>query len=692
MKEIKVKPGGRANLKFLDYGEEGGEVYYIPELGVEVRCILIPFDDHPDGLEIYTRPEKVEQTKKYLKDRNIPFEAKDWSSFSHIIIKTPNEHWSPAERYFRIEKPQNEIKIKPKNSLDSFLIPGEKYLIKNENKEYWVEVTFESKQIIDSQILWYTFIYDVVWSYEGEELLSMFKQGILVKSDGVSEMKDNLPIYRVKDDGTDSSDYPEIYESVNLSKILKEIEFSQYQIYCDMDSVLTDFPSRYEHFTGMLPDEMEAELTKQYGKEKAKAMFWEKVDHLGTKFWTGIPWMKDGHMLWNYIRKYNPILLSSPSRSQTSVEGKKLWVDKYLPGTELILRQANKKQEFAGPKNILIDDRADNIQQWIAKGGIGILHKSASDTIHQLKELGFDNINEIKIKPASINNEDAFINYFFFSENNQENNDKILKEWNTFYHLYNKYWKGKPNESKPLFRNNVNLRSLIKNLVELGKIPSIIPFNKDTIPKGILTDLGREYNLELPKIKDIVNAIPEVEKSLKILMYRFHEEIIRNGKSILIDRSNIKSITDEEVVSFAENNQDVKEVFNETGRHFLNEDNIKEITANILKQEWTIFKDFDVEQNLVKGGFNYDRLEKLFLYILDKNYQEIFDLIYHRFLEDSYDNMDFEEIGQELEKQGALSANDSYELENYEPYQELLIKNLKNIEGKELNEIEISKK
>jgi hypothetical protein len=188
-----------------------------------------------------------------------------------------------------------------------------------------------------------------------------------------------------------------INESVNLSKILKEIEFSQYQIYCDMDEVLTDFKSRYEHFTGMLPDEMEAELTKQYGKEKAKAMFWEKVDHLGTKFWTGIPWMKDGHMLWNYIKKYNPILLSSPSRSQTSVEGKKLWVDKYLPGTELILRQANKKQEFAGPKNILIDDRADNIQQWIAKGGIGILHKSASDTIHQLKELGFDNINEIKV-------------------------------------------------------------------------------------------------------------------------------------------------------------------------------------------------------------------------------------------------------------------------------------------------------
>ena len=36
----------------------------------------------------------------------------------------------------------------------------------------------------------------------------------------------------------------------------------------------------------------------------------------------------------------------------------------------------------------LIDDMERNIQQWKDKGGIGILHTSAADTIKQLKELG----------------------------------------------------------------------------------------------------------------------------------------------------------------------------------------------------------------------------------------------------------------------------------------------------------------
>ena len=36
----------------------------------------------------------------------------------------------------------------------------------------------------------------------------------------------------------------------------------------------------------------------------------------------------------------------------------------------------------------LIDDRKSNIDQWIASGGIGILHTSAADTIQQLKNLG----------------------------------------------------------------------------------------------------------------------------------------------------------------------------------------------------------------------------------------------------------------------------------------------------------------
>jgi hypothetical protein len=52
------------------------------------------------------------------------------------------------------------------------------------------------------------------------------------------------------------------------------------------------------------------------------------------------------------------------------------------------LRSAKHKKDFAGPKNILIDDRLDNIQGWRDAGGIGIHHVNAKHTIDQLKVLG----------------------------------------------------------------------------------------------------------------------------------------------------------------------------------------------------------------------------------------------------------------------------------------------------------------
>ena len=154
-----------------------------------------------------------------------------------------------------------------------------------------------------------------------------------------------------------------------------------YEIYSDMDGVLTDFDASFMKASdGILPSEYE----KNFGKNG----FWELIDDKGVGFWVGMPWMSDGKTYWDYIKKYNPILLSSPSRSSTSRLGKRLWVKNNLPGTKLILAQAKDKQNYAQSDRILIDDRPSNIDQWRASGGIGILHISASDTIRQLKDLG----------------------------------------------------------------------------------------------------------------------------------------------------------------------------------------------------------------------------------------------------------------------------------------------------------------
>ena len=167
----------------------------------------------------------------------------------------------------------------------------------------------------------------------------------------------------------------EVEEVMNKEKI-------SYKIFSDMDGVLTDFDESFLKYSEGIPPR---EYEKTYGKEK----FWELIDGKGgVGFWVGMPWMEDGKQYWDYIKNYDTELLSSPSRSSTSRLGKRLWVRNNMPGVKLTLAQAAKKQNYAAPNHILIDDRPSNIDQWKSQGGIGILHTSAADTISQLKQLG----------------------------------------------------------------------------------------------------------------------------------------------------------------------------------------------------------------------------------------------------------------------------------------------------------------
>jgi len=164
-------------------------------------------------------------------------------------------------------------------------------------------------------------------------------------------------------------------------KKIKENINGNYTIYSDMDGVLVDFDKRFKRFSDGIPP---TEYEQKFGKDK----FWELVDGVGVRFWVGMDWMSDGKQLWNYIKEYNPTLLSSPSRSNYSRMGKRIWRKRNLPSTKLILAQAANKQNYADPDSILIDDRESNVDQWIKAGGIGILHTDTVSTINKLKELG----------------------------------------------------------------------------------------------------------------------------------------------------------------------------------------------------------------------------------------------------------------------------------------------------------------
>jgi hypothetical protein len=150
----------------------------------------------------------------------------------------------------------------------------------------------------------------------------------------------------------------------------------KYNLFIDMDGVIVDFIKGYHDITGK-------DIAGQYHTD---AKFWEPIDKAGYNFWINLKWTKDGKELWNYIKKYNPDILSSPSRQNASRIGKHDWVQREIPGYRLILRSPENKKEFATPTSILIDDRESNITDWQKAGGIGILHTSAEDTINELKK------------------------------------------------------------------------------------------------------------------------------------------------------------------------------------------------------------------------------------------------------------------------------------------------------------------
>ena len=102
--------------------------------------------------------------------------------------------------------------------------------------------------------------------------------------------------------------------------------------------------------------------------------------------------LHDAYQLWDYVKKYRPHILSASGNHlvDEARKQKTAWVKKHFSGFDQIHlpQESRQKSNWAWPDAILIDDRMKSIGPWREKGGIGILHKSAADTIKQLKKLG----------------------------------------------------------------------------------------------------------------------------------------------------------------------------------------------------------------------------------------------------------------------------------------------------------------
>ena len=183
--------------------------------------------------------------------------------------------------------------------------------------------------------------------------------------------------------------------------LLEESDFiPKYQIYCDMDGVLTDFEKRFVEMLKLegpkyYSKEVINQVTrpKHFEKLEGETEFWNFIDnHLGLEFWSGMNWMPNGKQLWSFIQPYNPTILTSPSRQNTSRLGKRMWIREHLiPAPPVEFRFGASKSDFANEKAILIDDRPSNLSAFAAKGGIALEVKNGEiqSVINKLKELGF---------------------------------------------------------------------------------------------------------------------------------------------------------------------------------------------------------------------------------------------------------------------------------------------------------------
>jgi len=177
-------------------------------------------------------------------------------------------------------------------------------------------------------------------------------------------------------------------------------------IMLDLDSVLVDLQAGVSKLTGGM--DMAAwkargkSMTNKKGqvpKEVSNNELHRMVAAEGAKFWAELPWMKDGKKLWNFVKKYDVHILSAykkPSNDPKgfSRKGKEIWVAKNLriapAKVHLVFREDKQKYtKVDGNPALLIDDYDKNIREFNAKGGLGIVHRTASGTISQLKKLGF---------------------------------------------------------------------------------------------------------------------------------------------------------------------------------------------------------------------------------------------------------------------------------------------------------------
>lgn len=145
-------------------------------------------------------------------------------------------------------------------------------------------------------------------------------------------------------------------------------------VYFDVDSVLADFDTAYD---------------ARFKRKADGDVFWNLIATM-PRFFLDLPLMPGAKEMWNVVPPHQRRILTAVAKKIDACDNqKRQWLKKHfdIEGEPVIcVKGRENKHKYCWPGDILIDDRAENIADWIKAGGVGILYLSAAQAIADLKE------------------------------------------------------------------------------------------------------------------------------------------------------------------------------------------------------------------------------------------------------------------------------------------------------------------
>ena len=116
---------------------------------------------------------------------------------------------------------------------------------------------------------------------------------------------------------------------------------------------------------------------------------WKLVMAGKAEYWSGMDWMPGGQALVKYVRTLGiPLYILTAGAGDYPKVGKQQWLKKHGLGDLpfYIVNTGKEKGKYGKKGHLLIDDKKENVDGFKSSGGMGILYKSTSQTIAELKK------------------------------------------------------------------------------------------------------------------------------------------------------------------------------------------------------------------------------------------------------------------------------------------------------------------